>query len=155
MEDLKYQYFAIYAEAQGYERPLVVLNLSFAKLLDDIVVPYQSNEPFFVDGAPITRDKIRRLKILKVDVHFESALKTFHTKMSRNDTARQKLYGEQYHIRVEAMLREHGEDVTAQVIKAFDSTIKPTIKDYLPKRQELIQAASKVFIEGMKFLGNT
>ena len=43
-------------------------------------------------------------------------------------------------------------DVTAQVIKAFTQVVKPSLKDYLPKRQELISAATTVFVEAMKAL---
>jgi hypothetical protein len=64
----------------------------------------------------------------------------------------QKVYGDQYQVRLEAVLREGGEDVTSQVLKAFDRTIKPSIKDYLPKREELIEMASKFFWEGIKTL---
>jgi hypothetical protein len=46
--------FAIYAEAEGHARPLIQLDLSFARLMDDIVVPYQSEQPFFIDGVPVT-----------------------------------------------------------------------------------------------------
>jgi hypothetical protein len=45
--------FAIYAEAEGHARPLIQLDLSFARLMDDIVVPYQSEQPFFIDGVPV------------------------------------------------------------------------------------------------------
>jgi hypothetical protein len=45
-----------------------------------------------------------------------------------------------------------GEDVTSQVIKAFDFKIKPCLKDYLPKREELIAAAFQVFVESVKAL---
>jgi hypothetical protein len=43
--------------------------------------------------------------------------------------------------------------VTAQIIKAYDRAIKPSLKDYLPKRDELIKAAMTVFIEAVKKLG--
>ena len=54
---------------------------------------------------------------------------------------------------VEAILRENSEDVTAQIIKAYDRAIKPSISDYWLKREALIQAAMKIFLEGVKSLG--
>ena len=54
--------FAIYAEADDYKKPLIVMNLTFALLMDDVVVPYKAGEPFFIDGAPLTLDKIKKLK---------------------------------------------------------------------------------------------
>jgi hypothetical protein len=62
------------------------------------------------------------------------------------------MIGQQYHVRLEACLRETGEDVTSQVISAFDKTIKPSLKDYLPKREELIQAALQFFIKNVSQL---
>jgi len=40
-------------------------------------------------------------------------------------------------------------------IKAFDRTIRPSLKDYLPKREELIRAALAMFVEGMKALNKS
>lgn len=68
---------------------------------------------------------------------------------------KQKLYAEQYHVRLEALLRESGEDVTSQVIKAYDRMIKPRLKDYIPKREELTKAALTIFVESMKALART
>ena len=56
---------------------------------------------------------------------------------------------------MEALLREHGEDVTSQVISAYDKTIKHQLKDYLPKREELIKTTLQVFIESVKLLNGT
>ena len=58
-------------------------------------------------------------------------------------------------MRLEALLRWATEDVTTQVIKAFDTSIKPKLKDYLPKREELISAATGVFIQAIKALGGS
>ncbi len=81
------------------------------------------------------------------------ALHDLHSSMRTHGVTRiRQLYAEQYHIRLEAILRESGEDVTSQVLKAFDRTIRPSVKDYLPKREELIKAALSLFLEGMKAL---
>ena len=71
------------------------------------------------------------------------------------DLNEQQLYADQYHIRLEALFRESGEDVTSQIIKAFDRTIRPTLKDYLPKREELIKAALAMFVAGIKALNKS
>jgi hypothetical protein len=49
--------FAVLIEAGGYDKPLISTNMTFARLLDDIVVPYEKNETFFADGACVKRDK--------------------------------------------------------------------------------------------------
>lgn len=146
--------YAVYAEAEGHDRPLLQLDLTFARLLDDIVVPYQSNEPFFVDGAPVTAVKLRRIKILRMKESFARGRMDFNLALTRSEPTVRKLYGEQYTTRFEHLFRQHSEDVTAQVIKAFNQVIKPSLKDYLPKREELISAALKMFVEGVKALGS-
>lgn len=145
--------FAVFAEVDGYNKPLIMTHLPFARLMDDVVVPYQSDNPFFIDGAFLKRDKLKKLKIMKEDKFLETTLSDLHHGLRWGDLHQQKLYGEQYHIRLEALLRESGEDVTSQVINAYDKTIRPSLKDYLPKREELIAAAFKLFIESIKALG--
>lgn len=146
--------FALLAEVDGNTKPLIGFNLSLARLFDDVVVPYQSEEPFFIDGVPVTRAKIKRLKIMKQGPDFDSALSQFNRTLTRSGSIDfRKVYGEQYHTRVEALLRVNTEDVTSQIIKAFDTAIKPGLKDYLPNREELISSASKFFWEGIKLLG--
>ena len=39
-------------------------------------------------------------------------------------------------MRLESVVRQSGEDVTAQVMRAFDDKIKPSLADYLPERDE-------------------
>jgi hypothetical protein len=65
---------------------------------------------------------------------------------------RQELYAKQYHIRLEALLRQSGDDVTAQIVSAFRTVIKTKLKDYIPNKESLLDAAVKVFAESMKLL---
>ena len=145
--------FAIFAECQDFERALIMTGLSFGRLIDDIVKPLEEGEPLFIDGVPVTKDKVRRIKILRESKNLKHNLADLHWRLRRPPASETKVLADQYHIRVEAILREASEDVTAQVLKAFDAKIKPKLKDYLPKRQELLEAALKVFIEGVKALG--
>jgi hypothetical protein len=77
----------------------------------------------------------------------------FDMALNKADAPIRKLHGEQYTTRFEHMLRENSEDVTSQVLKAYDKVIKPSIKDYIPKRDELISTALKLFVERVKALG--
>ncbi len=147
--------FAVFCEAEGYEKPLVLTGLTFARLIDDVVVYYEEEKPFFIDGAPLSKKKIRKLKILRQGKNFSFLFGSLYHKLSSSDKAIQKIYGEQYYTRLEACLRAGCEDVTSQVIKAFDNKIRPKLKDYLSKRDDLIQAAYQVFITGMKILSGT
>lgn len=147
--------FAVFAEYEGSEKPLILTDLTLARLFDDIVVPYQTNESFFIDGAPLTKDKIKKIKILKQKDTFSDELCRFNSTLTRAAAAFRKMYGEQYHTRFEAVLRANTEDVTSQVIKAYDTAIKPSIKDYIPNKENLLSAGTKVFIESMKLLSST
>lgn len=144
--------FGIVAELESHQKQLVLLNLTFGRLIDEIVVPYEENQPFFIDGVPVTKDKIRRIKIIKLDQKFRDSIHQFERGMTRGEHQHQKIYGEQYETRFEHILRVDTDDVTAQIIKAYAQAVKPSIKDYLPKRQELISAATTVFVEAMKTL---
>lgn len=126
--------FIIVAEAEGYERSLTQTEFPFGRLIDEIVVPFKENKPFFVDGAPLTRSKIKKLKILKESKRCLELLNDFHWQLRQWTDKEHKHLADQYHVRFEAILRETGDDVTSQIIKAFDTTIKPSLKDYLPKR---------------------
>ncbi|MEO6203305.1 MAG: hypothetical protein ABIU05_23505 [Nitrospirales bacterium] len=150
-EECKY---AIYAEAEGHDRPLLQVGLTFGRLIDDVVLPYQQNETFFVDGAPVTPAKLKRIKILLLRETFKNARLPFNRSLTWGNAEMSKLHGEQYATRFEHMLRENSEDVTSQVIKAYNQVIKPSIKDYMPKRDELISAAWKFFVEGVRALGS-
>src|SRR5262245_41873399 len=144
--------FAIYAEAEGHERPLVMTSVPFGRLMEDIVMPYQTDKPFFIDGAPLNRKHIKKLKIIRLNGNFAIRFAHFHDVLGGGPHETQKLYGEQYQLRIESLLRDNGEDATSQIITAYDQTIKPSLRDYLPKREELIKAALDVFVESVKKL---
>ena len=113
--------FGIYAEAEGHSQPLIMTKVPFGRLMDDIVVPYQTDKPFFVDGAPVTRKELKKLKIIRLNDNFADAFDHMHHLLQHSGISIQKLYGEQYQIRVEALLRGNGEDVTSQIISAYEN----------------------------------
>jgi len=154
MSKEKEKLFAILIEAKEYDKPLIQTDLTFSRLIDDIILPQENNKPFFVDGVPITKDKIYKLKILRQKESFSHLFHEFHYKLRHGDVKRQKIYGDQYYIRLEAIMRIACEDVTSQMIRAFDKKIKPHLKDYMPRREEIIQAAATFFWEGIKKLGS-
>jgi hypothetical protein len=152
LADEKPEQFAVYCEVAAYDRPLYLVDLTFARLLDDVVIPLESSQPFFVDGAPITKEKVRVLKIVRQKELFRRVFHDLHWRMREGQGPESKMLADQYDVRLKALFRETGEDVTSQVLKAFNTEIKPKLKDYLPNRQELIQAATRVFIESLRFL---
>jgi hypothetical protein len=144
--------FAVFAEVENHAQPLLMLNLSFGKLMDEVVLPYQTDAPFFIDGAPMKRTNLKRLKILRLTNDFEGYFSNLNHQLRAVHAGFSKMVAEQYHLRLEAILRENAEDVTSQVITAFDRTIKPSLKDYLPKREELIQGALQFFLKNVSQL---
>lgn len=144
--------FNVLAVAKDYDKTLVLRDLTFARLVDDVLVPYEKNEAIYVDGYPLTRDKIVRLKIMKQRDGFRGEMSQLYRGLTWGDTTSKKVHGDQYQTRVEAVFTQYGEDVTAQALKAFNSEIKPSLKDYLPKREELISGALKLFLETMSVL---
>jgi hypothetical protein len=151
MENEDYN-FGVWAEIENHPKPLIQVDLTFGRLIDDIIYPYENKEAFFIDGVPLQKEKIKRIKILQLKEGFSQSMSWFRRDLRNGDIQKQKVYGEQYLIRIEDILRQHSEDVTAQVIKAFDRGIKPDIKQYLPNKQQLITAATHIFVESMKML---
>jgi hypothetical protein len=47
-------------------------HLTFARLMDEVVLPYQTDEAFFIDGAPLKRQNLKRLKIIKQQDFFDT-----------------------------------------------------------------------------------
>ena len=109
------QLYAVFAEAQGHQKPLLQIELTFPRLIDDIIVPYQTGEMFFIDGAPLTPNKISRIKVLKLTEYFNRSKSDFDEKLTRGSAQEMKVLGEQYSTRFEHIMRQHSEDVTSQV----------------------------------------
>ena len=144
--------FGVIAEVEGRSTALVLLNLPFGRLIDEVVVPYDSDEPFFVDGVPVTRKTIRRIKVVMLSEPFTHGMRELERGLTLGEHQNRKVYGDQYTTRFEHLLRTKAQDVTAQVIKAYNQAVKPRIKDYIPKREELISTATTIFVEAMKAL---
>ena len=43
--------YAVYAEAEGHAKALIMTDLTFERLVDEVVVPYESDQPFFLESA--------------------------------------------------------------------------------------------------------
>lgn len=147
--------FAVYAVRKSESTPLIQTHMPFGRLMDDVIVPFHSDEVFFVDGAPVKATDLDRIKIIRQKEHFNRIFSDLHHGMRWGDMKRQELYAKQYQVRLEAVLRETGEDVTAQVASAFKTVIKPKLKDYVPNKEALLSAAINVFGESMKLLAKT
>jgi hypothetical protein len=133
---------------------MIALDLPFARLFDDVIVPYQSDEPFFIDGVPCEKRRLKKIKVLEQHEGAHSLYEDFHSRIRLSGKEIQRLYAEQYYVRLEALLRESTNDVTSQIIKAYKQAIEPNIGEYLEKRKSLIELAYKAFSDGIKLLGS-
>ena len=145
--------FAVFAVRKSEPTPLIQIGMPFRRLMDEIVIPYESEQSFFVDGAPVKATDLDRIKNLKTTEFFDGTLGDLHWEMrNHGDIKIRDLYGKQYHIRIEALLRESGDDVTTQMISAYRTAIKPKLTDYIPNKEALLTAAVKVYAESIKLL---
>jgi hypothetical protein len=152
-QEKKEDLFAVYAVRKDEPTPLIQTHLPFGRLMEDIVMPFESIDMFFIDGAPVKATDLDRIKIIRQKEFFTRNFNDIHRGMHYGgDLKKQELYAKQYHIRLEALLRESGEDLTAQAVKAYRTVIKPKLKDYIPNKEALLGAAVKVFAESIKLL---
>lgn len=142
--------FTIYAIRKHETTALIQMGLSWERLMEDIVQPFDSGDMFFIDGAPVKATDLDRLKILVETESFRGAFATLNWHLRTGDTKAKEMYIKQYHGFIEALLREHGQDVTSQVVSAFRIAIKPKIRDYMPNKEALLDAAVKIFSESAK-----
>ena len=93
-------HFIVWAEATGHDKPIILTDLPPPRRFDDIVVPYPTNEFFFIDGASVTVKDVQRIKILRAkQPELAEALWMFHQELTRGATQNRKTYGDQFHVR--------------------------------------------------------
>ena len=141
--------FAVLAEKKGHEKALHLHNLTFGQLMEDVVVPYESGEAFFIDGVPVEKKELARIKIVRQQVNFMRVFNDLHINLHRGGSKNFVPVAD-YSVRLDAIIRGDGEDVTGRILNAYKEGILPRIKEYLPKRQELITAALHLFLEASK-----
>ena len=61
-EDMR---FAVLAEKEGDPKGLFLHGLTMTKLYEHIVVPYEDGKPFFIDGVPLDRKILRRIRLFE------------------------------------------------------------------------------------------
>jgi hypothetical protein len=140
--------FAVLAEKEGDPRGLFLHGLTITKLYDHIVVPYEEDKPFFIDGVPLERKTLRRIKIIRQDDEFVRELDRLHNRIKNLRTS--DLYSPiaDYPGRLLALFQERDSDVTSDVINAYRE--KKKLK--LPVN-EIVAAAAQIAIEAIRRAG--
>ena len=148
--------FAVYAEKQGYDKPLVLVDLSFGEVVDTIVKPHETGEPFRIDGVPVTPADLLKLKIVEQDANFMTEYRRVKrdliTPGNRDQKARDTA-AKHYDVIISDLVRGSGIDVTNQVLGVFEEKVKPSLTDYLPRREELLEVAFTAYRAWMKSIG--
>lgn len=109
------------------------------------MVPFEKGERFFLDGAPVTAIELDRIKIIAQGPFFQLNLLRLNREVRSGDAKTREVAARTYNVRLEALVRETGVDVTGRVLDAFATAIKPSLKDYLPKKESLLAAAVSIF----------
>ena len=81
--------FAVYATRKSDLLPLIQTHLPFGRLMDEIIVPYENEKTFFVDGAPIKATDVDRIKIIRQEKGFNEIFNNLHHYMRWGDLKRQ------------------------------------------------------------------
>src|SRR5690242_713876 len=73
--------FNVFAVRKDNPQPLFQIDLTWERLMEDIVVPFDKGELFFLDGAPVKATDLDRIKILLQGPNFGPVFRDFHGKM--------------------------------------------------------------------------
>ena len=144
--------FNVLAVRKDNPHPLFQIDLPWQRLMEDVVVPYEAEERFFLDGAPIKATELDRIKILLQTPDFNPVFRVFQREMRIGELKTRELNAKNYPIYLESILREKCVDVTAQVISAFRTEAKARLSDRLPDRKALWDATFKLAAEGLRTL---
>jgi hypothetical protein len=142
--------FVVVAVRTHEPTQLVMVRLSWERLMEDIVIPYDTGEMFFIDGAPVKATDLDRLKILLEGPSFEPQFRQLHTHLRVSDA--KEMYAKQYNTFFNALLQANCTDVTSQVIKAFRTEVKPRLKNYLREKKDILEVGYRLFGESLKAL---
>jgi hypothetical protein len=140
--------FAVLAEKEGDIRSLFLHGLTITKLYEHIVVPYEEDKPFFVDGVPLERKTLRRIKIIREDQEFVQDLDRLHNRVQLPRASDMHTPIADYPGLLVSLFQERNVDVTSDVINAYRE--KKKLK--LPL-DELIAAAAQIATAAIRGAG--
>jgi hypothetical protein len=140
--------FAILAEKEGDPRGLFLHDLTINKLYEHIVVPYEEDKPFFIDGVPLERKTLRRIKIIRESEAFVHDLDRLHNRVKNPRGSDMHTPISDYPGQLVALFQERNLDVTSDVINAY----REKRKLRLPV-DELIAAAAQIATAAIRSAG--
>ena len=151
------RHFAVYAEKNGYDKPLMLVDLTFGEVMDTVVKPHQTDEPFRIDGVLVTPGAdLLKLKVVEQDVNFMTEYRHVKGDLIRprqRDQKARDAAARHYDVIMSDLMRGNGMDVTNQVLGVFEDKVKPRLRDYLPNREVILQAAFEAYRTWMRSIG--
>ena len=140
--------FAVLAEKKDDQQPLYLHGLSVTKLYDHVVVPYEENRPFFIDGVPVERATLRRIKIIKQDRQFSLDLDRLHNRIKNPRGSDLYTPIADYPGRLRALFQQQSVDVTSDIINAYREKKKLKVPT-----DKLVEAASQIAVAAIRGAG--
>jgi hypothetical protein len=140
--------FAVLAEKKDDARALYRHGLTVTKLYEHIVVPYEEDRPFFIDGVPFERATLRRIKIIKQDNQFTLDLDRLHNRIKNPRGSDLYTPIADYPGRLLALFQEQRADVTSDIIDAYREKKKLKVPT-----EKLVEAASQIAMAAIRGAG--
>ena len=154
MDNRKEPTFVVMLGLAGEKRPIFQSGYPLGRLLDEVVVPHETDEKFLVAGRWVERgDGIESLRVIRGDSTLVANLFDIHRAQAHGAKESAKSY-EQYALRVIGAVEAFGEDITAQVLSAYKRTLKDKLSEWVPKNKADITAkVMATLLESLEALG--
>jgi len=157
------QAMAVFVQLKEGGEELLVRNMTLERVLEEVVVPYNTSELFFIDGIRADASKIHRIKILVQQPDFEVLMsELFKTiagrspqflpnspraKSATEDAIRNKSE------RITAIVEQYSEDITSQMMDAYAATMMGSVsklQDFQDERKALLDGFRKRVIDSVQ-----
>jgi hypothetical protein len=141
-------HFAILADKKGGPKGLFLHGLTITRLYEHVIVPYEENRPFFIDGVPLDKKTLRRIKIVRQDQRFDLDVRRLHNRIKNPRGSSLYTPIADYPGRLAALFQERSTDVTSDIIDAYREKKKMKIPT-----DRLIEAASQIAVAAIRGAG--
>ena len=149
-------HFGIFAETERDDFMLTI-GLDATALLETYVRPYEAGDAFRIDGVTVTQESLHRFLIFSYGEYFESESDGVgYAIRSRLDGSKTLIDG--YSIVVRDLIRNHGRDVTNEMVSAYqqekDSVQEATDLGGRISLYEKIMSAYSASMKALEALGS-
>lgn len=120
--------FAVFIQLHQDKETYLDYNCTFEQIVENVIVPYNTKEPFFVDGINTDATKIKRIKILVQKPDFTHKITDLHHTISGAKFSRQRAHIERLKAlqtkdqQILSIVETLADDITPQVMSAYVAT---------------------------------